>query len=134
MIEIDWSLYKNFSADEMRCHCGCGKADMKPHFMAALQWTRTVYGYPMPVTSGFRCELYEKLLDGVGIHPQGLAADIAVSGERVYHLLSAALIGVGHKTGQMRGIGIKQHGPHKNRYMHLDMLFGPSRPRIWTYP
>lgn len=131
---IDWSDYKNFSADEMRCHCGCGKADMKPHFMAALQWIRTIYGYPMPIVSGFRCEIYDRRVRGVGIHPQGIAVDVSVSGERTFHLLSAALVGAGHKTGQMRGIGLLQHGPHRSRYMHLDLLFGPSRPRIWTYP
>ncbi len=131
---INWSDYKNFSADEMRCHCGCGSADMKPHYMAILQRVRTLYGYPMPVTSGFRCDLYDKRTGGVGVHPKGVAADIAVSGLRIYPLISAALIGDGSISGRMRGIGLKQHGPHRNRFVHLDTIFGPDRPIIWTYP
>ena len=95
--------------------------------MYSLEKVRVSYGRPMAVTSGFRCEDYDKRIGGVGVHPTGQAADIAVSGENVYHLLSIAI-------QQMRGIGLKQHGPHAKRFMHLDMTYGPMRPRIWTYP
>lgn len=122
---IDWSDYSNFTADEMRCHCGCRRADMDPAFMAVLQRIRRALGLPMPVTSGFRCKDYDKRIGGADVHPTGQAADIAISGENVYHLLSAAIT--------MRGIGLKQHGPHARRFMHLDMTDGPMRPRIWTY-
>ena len=124
---IDWSHYPNFTADEMRCSCGCGRADMDPDFMAALQTVRVVYGRPMRITSGFRCEDYDKRIGGAGVHPSGKASDIAVAGESVYDLLHTA-IGV-----NMRGIGLKQHGPHASRFMHLDITTGPMRPRIWTY-
>ncbi len=122
---IDWSDSPNFTEAEMRCHCGCGRADMTPDFMATLQRARTLYDKPMGITSGFRCPAYDKRIGGAGVHPTGQAADIAVSGENVYHLLSAAMA--------MRGIGLKQHGPHARRFIHLDTTYGPMRPRIWTY-
>jgi uncharacterized protein YcbK (DUF882 family) len=123
---IDWSDYPNFTEAEMRCHCGCGQGDMDPTFMAALQRVRNAFGRPMSVTSGFRCKDYDKRIGGAGVHPTGQAADIAISGENVYHLLSAAIT--------MRGIGLKQHGAHATRFIHLDMTDGPMRPRIWSYP
>ncbi len=122
---IDWSDYQNFTEAEMRCHCGCGGADMSADFMFALQRVRRLYGKPMPVTSGFRCSDYDKRIGGAGVHPTGQAVDIAVSGENIWHLLNAAIA--------MRGIGLLQHGPHAKRFMHLDTTDGPTRPRVWTY-
>ncbi len=124
---IDWSDYANFTADEMRCKCGCGKADMDPAFMAALQRVRDTLGAPMSITSGYRCPDHDKAIGGAGVHPTGQAADIAISGENAYHLLNAALL------HGMRGIGQKQHGPYEDRFMHLDKTVGDLRPRIWTY-
>ena len=123
---IDWSDYRNFTRGEFVCHCGCGQADMDPAFMMALQRVRDAFGRPMRITSGFRCPDYDKRISGAGVHPTGQAADIAVSGENAHLLLSAAI--------GMRGIGLKQHGPHIRRFMHFDMTDGSMRPRIWTYP
>ena len=122
---IDWSDYPNFTEAEMRCKCDCGRADMDPAFMAALQRVREAYGRPMRVTSGFRCKDYDKRVGGAGVHPTGQAADIAVSGEDAHALLTVAI--------GMRGIGLKQHGPHVSRFLHMDMTDGPMRPRIWSY-
>jgi len=123
---IDWADYANFTEAEMRCRCGCQRADMDPDFMYSLQKVRVAYGLPMPITSGFRCPDYDMSIGGAGVHPTGQAADIAVSGTPVYHLLGIAI-------QQMRGIGLKQHGPHTSRFIHLDTTYGPMRPRIWTY-
>ncbi len=125
---IDWSDYPNFTEAEMRCHCGCGRADMSPDFMAALQRVRVAYGKPMNITSGFRCPEYDRKIGGKGVHPTGQASDVAISGENVHHLLAAAVV-IG-----MRGLGIKQHGPHATRFLHVDMLASPMRPRVWSYP
>ncbi len=124
---IDWSIYANFTEAEMRCKCGCGRADMDPDFMNHLQRVRDAYGRPMPITSGYRCPEHDRAIGGAGVHPTGRAADTAVSGEDTYHLLKTALV-----MG-MRGIGQKQHGPYASRFMHLDDLDGPMRPRVWTY-
>lgn len=95
--------------------------------MDRLQQLRNGYARPIIVTSGFRCPDYDKSIGGAGVHPRGCAADIKVSGENVYHLLGSAY------ALDMRGIGLKQHGPLGGRYMHLDDLGGRTRPRVWTY-
>ncbi len=124
---IDWSDYANFSESEMRCRCGCGRTEMDPDFMTALQMVRNIYGRPMPVTSGYRCLEYDTRIFGAGIHTQGKAADISVSGDAAYYLLRTAL------SSGMAGIGLKQHGAHASRFMHLDTTYGPMRPRVWSY-
>ena len=127
---IDWSDYPNFTEAEMRCKCGCGRADMKPSFMMTLQRMRNAYGMPMVVTSGFRCPDYNDRVSKTGRngpHTTGRAADIKVSGENVYHMMGRAY------AVDVRGIGLKQHGAHASRFMHVDDLGGPVRPRVWTY-
>jgi len=124
---INWSDYPNFTEAEMRCHCGCGRADMNPEFMEILQRVRRFYSRPMPVTSGYRCPNFDQSIGGAGVHPTGNAADISVAGQLSFELLIAA-VGM-----NIRGIGFKQHGPYDQRFMHLDTFTGPLRPRIWTY-
>ncbi len=123
----DFSAYANFTESEMRCRCGCGRADMDPDFMARLQGVRDAFKRPMVVTSGFRCPEHDRAVGGAGVHPTGHAADIAVSGEPAFRLLTVAVV------LDMRGIGQKQHGPYGGRFLHLDDLGGPMRPRTWTY-
>ncbi len=95
--------------------------------MMTLQRVRNAFGRPMVVNSGFRCLDYDKSIGGAGIHPKGQAADIRIAGENVYHLLGCAY------AMDIKGIGLKQHGPWSGRFMHLDTMAGPKRPRIWTY-
>lgn len=127
---IDWSDYPNFTEAEFRCkgkNCCGGRADMKPDFMMTLQRVRNGFGRPMVVNSGFRCLYYDKSIGGAGVHPKGQAADIRIAGENVYHLLGCAY------AMDVRGIGLKQHGLWAGRFMHLDTMPGPKRPRIWSY-
>jgi len=128
---IEFSAYPNFTEDEMRCRCGCGRADMDPQFMRTLERIRDGFGRPLKITSGFRCPEYDArpFVGGAGVHPTGRAGDIGIWGEDVFHLL--ALV---YADGTITGIGQKQHGPHAGRFIHLDTTHGPLRPRIWTYP
>ena len=123
---IDWTLYPNFSENEMRCSCGCGRADMSPDFMAKLQTVRSFIKVPLIVTSGFRCPEYDEEIGGVGVHPTGHAADIAIYGRRAYDLLRLSV-------NVFWGIGIKQRG--SGRFIHLDDLVSDAHPRpaLWTY-
>lgn len=127
---IDWSDYKNFTEAEFLCHCGCGRADQSPSFMARLQRVRQVYGRPMIVTSGFRCPTHNARVSpktGLdGPHTTGHAVDIAARGGDVF-----ALVGLAMSQG-MTGIGLLQAGNYA-RYCHLDDLSGATRPWIWTY-
>jgi hypothetical protein len=79
---MDWSAYPNFTRSEFVCRCGCGRADMQPGFMSALQMLRDAYARPMPVSSGYRCPNHPKEAAKAtpGAHASGCAADVAVHG------------------------------------------------------
>lgn len=103
---------------------------MAPWFMAKLELLRRLLGFPLPVTSGFRCEAHNREVGGGDLsgHLDGRAVDIAISGERAVELVKAAF-GFG-----FTGIGLQQRG--EGRFVHLDDLEdspGRPRPRIWTY-
>jgi hypothetical protein len=128
-MEIDWDDYPNFAEPEFACHCGCGAADMDPDFMDKLQAARTMAGFGFRVNSGFRCIQYDNQKGGKGVHPTGHAADIGVYGLHAYEL-----VGFAHIVGITR-LGLKQHGAHEKRFIHLDTLVKrhyPS-PWVWTY-
>ena len=119
--------YPYFSEDELRCRCGCGRADMDDDFMAKLIALREECDFPFIINSGYRCQKHDRAVGGAGNHTQGRAVDIRVSGHRAFALLSmAAAMG-------MTGIGVKQTGPHKQRFIHLDDLDSSIRPWVWSY-
>jgi uncharacterized protein YcbK (DUF882 family) len=121
---IDWSVYKHFKPAEFTCKCGCGKADMKPEFMGRLQALRMIWGKPMVITSGYRCQNHpvEKAKSTPGTHSQGIAADIGISGQDAVSLLRLAL------DANFTGIGVQQKG--NGRFLHLDIR---ETPTIWSY-
>ncbi len=120
--------WPNFTFEEMECSCGCGEAP-ELIFMDKLQLLRDRVGFSLPVTSGFRCETYDKSIGGAGVHPTGLAADIAISRAKAHIFIKWAM----HYG--MTGIGIKGRGDR--RFVHVDMLSedmkSHPRPTIWTY-
>ena len=127
------NLTKNFSWKEMQCKCGCGKADMDDDFMDLLQRLRDHVG-PLKISSGFRCEEYNKLVSSTGSngpHTTGKAADIFCSGE-----LANRVFGEAYPLG-FTGFGFSQKGNHNERFIHLDTLQNTetkgSRPWSWTY-
>lgn len=97
---------------------------MNEEFMDRLISLRSELGFPLPVTSSLRDD------DRHSMHNLGRAVDVGVWGERAFKLVSAA-----PKFG-MVGIGIKQHGPHNKRFIHVDdglHVNGFPRPMIWSY-
>ena len=124
---IDWDDYINFTEDEFRCKCGCGRADMVPSYMYRLQRIRDVFRRPMVITSGHRCPKHDRAVGGAGVHSTGHAADIRVSGRDCFKLVNLAMV------KGMTGIGVLQHGDHAGRFLHLDDLSGPTRPWVWSY-
>jgi len=124
---MNWADYPNFSREDFKCKCGCGRADMTPEFMKNLHDLRILYGYGMPVHSGFRCDDYNDEIGGGIAHPTGNASDIGVYGARCHLFLKLAF-------PMFTGIGIYQDGLIKDRFIHLDTLGPPHpRPRVWTY-
>lgn len=125
---FDWSFYPSFTRTEFDCHDGT-PARMHAVFMHRLQLLRNRIG-PLLINSGYRTPEYNSRVSTTGSsgpHTTGRAVDIAISGPRAHELLRVA-IDLG-----FTGIGVKQHGPHQARFIHLDDLHGPTRPRIWSY-
>lgn len=126
-----WDDIEFFVADEFACPC-CSENGIKHSFVLALDNLRRFSGFPFPVNSGYRCPEYNARISSTGLtgpHTTGRAADIGISGERVY----AAVILHAHRVG-VTGIGLHQKGPHAGRYVHFDTLDnGDTRPTIWTY-
>lgn len=128
-MSLDWSKYPNFSEREMACR-HCGRADMDPMFMRVLQALRDELGFPLVISSGYRCPEHNASVSTTGRdgpHTTGRAADIKIHGHRARLLIAHA--------GFFSGIGVKQNGPHAQRFIHLDTLDGEDdlRPWVWSY-
>lgn len=120
-----------FSQKELECPC-CGQAHMADSFMGKLDALRADYGYPMILTSAFRCSAHNRKIGGAQRSPHlaGRAVDVLVKGERAFDILALAA----HYG--FTGIGIQQKGDHATRFIHLDDLIdepGTPRPWVWTY-
>ena len=68
----------HFARGEMRCPC-CGRGAVALALVLALEDLRTLYGRPVRITSGWRCQTHNR---EVGGHPQsrhliGCAVDVA---------------------------------------------------------
>ena len=133
MVELDWTLFANFSRSEFECKCSCGKCEMDESFVKRLQHLRKQCGFPFVISSGYRCPNHNARVSStgsVGPHTTGHAVDIVCSGENAVKLTSGA------RLYGMTGIGVKQHGPHGKRFIHLDDLqnaVNQPRPWIWSY-
>ena len=117
----------HFTDAELACH-HCGKEGIQADFLAVLEAIREDCGFPMPITSGYRCDhhpIEEHKATNHGAHTQGRAVDVSVSREQAYLVIAAAL-----KHG-ITGIGVEQKGEH--HFLHLDMALGLPRPTVWSY-
>ena len=84
--------------------------------------------FPFAVTSGYRCEAYNKMRGFTQTHATGQAVDIALTHKQAYIVISNA------KKFGFTGLGVKQKG--HGRFIHLDDLSELShrpRPHIWSY-
>ena len=127
------SIWEHFTIEELQCPC-CGKMEMNHAFMNEVVELRKEADFPFPVNSGYRCPQYNSTLSSTGPtgpHTTGRALDIGVSGNRAHRLVELAM-----RRG-FTGIGIKQHGAHGKRFVHIDNLSGHDtqgkRPWIWSY-
>ena len=120
----DW---ENFSRSEFACrHCGENKMDDRA--IDEFQKIRNEVGFPLTVTSGYRCPDHpaERAKARPGTHSRGIAADFLVSHDRARILLEQAI------RRRLGGIGIAQKGSIEERFIHIDV--DPDRVGlIWTY-
>lgn len=119
---------KHFSKNELKCP-HCDECDMDHDFMAMLEESRELYDAPIHLNSAYRCEQHNKDVGGVrnSAHCRGNAVDISINGENAFYLLDIVF------TFGFTGIGIKQHGEYKDRFIHIDNDMNDMRPRVWTY-
>jgi uncharacterized protein YcbK (DUF882 family) len=121
---VNWSNIKHFSPEEFQCsHCGVEQMD--EDFMLRLDLVRDTCGFPIIITSGYRCPKHPieaAKPGGPGPHSTGKAADLGISFHRARALLTMV-------TQNFNGLGIKQHGDSAGRFIHVDLL----EPRLWTY-
>jgi uncharacterized protein YcbK (DUF882 family) len=110
---------------------------MNADFMDKLGRLRLAFGYPMVVTSAYRCPEHDKRVStsaraGNGPHTWGHAIDVNVWGERALFYIKKA-----QELGLFSGFGIHQKGEARQRFIHLDdlttMEAGAPRPNLWTY-
>lgn len=118
-----------FSEDELRCKCGCGVYYFDENFLQLLNDLRGECGFPLPVSSGYRCPKHpiEAAKSRPGAHSTGKAVDISVSHWRAHIVTKRAM-----ELGVWR-IGVNQKGPSAKRFIHLDVCGDLPEPAIWSY-
>lgn len=122
---MNWDKIAHFTADEFRCRCGCGLADMDEAFMVKLDQVRDYLCFPITISSGYRCPEHNNVVSGTGFtgpHTTGKAADLLLSYGQARTALTTLCL-------RFSGIGIQQKGPAKGRFIHVDTL----ADRVWTY-
>ena len=90
-------ITKNFSVDEMMCHCGCGEDSMDMDFMDILQNIREDMNRPLKISSAVRCAEHNSVVSSTGIYgphvprKEGtMASDILISGADALRLVDIA--------------------------------------------
>lgn len=73
-------LSENFHCSEFACRCGCGFNTVDAELVRILERVRGFFEQPVLVTSGCRCEEYNRKVGGApnSQHVRGRAADIKV--------------------------------------------------------
>ena len=116
-----------FTEKELSCPC-CGENKFNLSTLKRLNAFRKFLGFPMDMTSGYRCEAYNRVRGFTQTHATGQAWDFAVTHKQAY------MMNKFHGMFGFTGIGIKQKG--NGRFIHLDDLgeeIGRPRPHIWSY-
>lgn len=119
---------KSFSCIELRCSCYCcGKVEANKcdvDALEALQRVRDVVGFPLYLTSAYRCESHpaESKKQKPGFHHSGQAFDISISwGSKRMEIIAAAL------DNGCRGIGFAE------TYIHVDWGLRSNGKTTWGY-
>lgn len=117
----DWKKIKHFKKEEFQCGCGCG-IRMNREFVLLLDSLRARLGFPVVITSGYRCSRHNKAIKGSprSQHLKGKAVDIRIkdSGHR-YKVLKEVF------EMNFAGIGIG------DGFLHIDDR--DTNLVAWTY-
>ncbi|MFA0791677.1 D-Ala-D-Ala carboxypeptidase family metallohydrolase [Microbulbifer echini] len=119
-----------FTEAELSCPC-CDKNHFNDETLRRLIQVRRRYGNPMFINSGYRCPSHNARLNATMTHTTGQAVDVSVAVSGAHKLMKIAL------AEGFTGIGVKQKGPIRRRFLHLDDLDSiPGervRPTVWSY-
>jgi len=124
------SGWRYFTRAEFACR-HCGRNLIADEFVTLLDELRHQAGFPLTVSSGYRCPVYNNQVSTTGYdgpHTTGHAADLTLSRHRAWDVLRFA------PDLGFTGIGVQQKGG--GRYLHLDTLTEPGhapRPTVWSY-
>lgn len=121
----DWDQIQNFTEQEFTCKCGCGETKMDLGFVKKLDTIRNDLGFPLVVSSGYRCPDHNDNVSSTGRdgpHTTGKAADLKLNYEQARKFLSEA-------THWFNGVGVNQKGTPEARFIHVDDLGF----RVWSY-
>lgn len=119
-------------AREWACK-GTGQIVVETAFLDRIEQLRARLLRPLIITSGYRSPEHNARVSSTGRsgpHTTARAVDIRVYGLHALELLDEALL------SGFTGFGVKQHGPHAGRFLHLDDLpaaSGRPRPYLWSY-
>lgn len=121
---------KDFKAFEFDCPCSkCLETPVEMRLIDLLQSLREETGFPIKITSGYRCADHQEELRQQGCE--------TAKGKSQHELGAAADIKTGLHTGEelekfARAVGFKAVGVGKH-WVHLDLR--DDKPfRRWTYP
>lgn len=117
------NLTKNFTMDELKCK-HCGKCEMQFDLLNSLQTLRDLFGKPLRISSGYRCEEHNKAVGGAedSQHTKGVAVDIDTSRMSASDKLN--LLELITKVG-FTGVGVAK------TFFHVDTR--KTEKSFWTY-
>jgi uncharacterized protein YcbK (DUF882 family) len=116
-------LTKDFSTSEFMCKCGCRKCTIDLKLVHILQSIRDVVGFPLAVSSGYRCEEHNRAVGGEpnSAHTRGLAVDLLIPASPLrYKFLKEALV-------VFKRIGISEE------FIHVDVDKNLPQGVLWIY-
>lgn len=129
-------LTNDFSFSEFACKCGCGLRLISPFLVDALQEIRNLYGKPITINSGVRCEKHNKDAGGtedsehlpqedVAGFAQGVDIACANSSDR-FALLALILQEVDGEP-RFKRVGIGED------FIHVGVKRSKAQNVVWLY-
>ena len=114
-------LSRNFTAEEFNCPC-CGEVIINGHLVNMLQAARDRAAIAFVITSGYRCENWNRILGGAedSSHLSGMAVDIATETLNQRFIILKAVLAAG-----FRRIGVYM------RHIHVDIDGTKPEDLVW---
>jgi zinc D-Ala-D-Ala carboxypeptidase len=119
--------FRYFKIDDFACACGKCQNLINEDFVGRLDDLRHRCGFPLIVSSGYRCPAHNQAVSTTGPngpHTTGKAADLKVDRAQ-----ARTVIGVASAMG-FAGLGVNQKG--SGRFIHVDDMDRPVAT-VWSY-